>query len=145
MLKTDFRIIQIGKTQLGTEICSPENYIQRGYTTPPPIRINAINKASYKLKITRVQRLINIRLARAYRTVSNEPLCILTGLTPIDIKIEEAAQLYQLTRGSRKEEAMFDQDMGIKHWLHPAVKVTILQDNEDNSTIQIFIDGSKSE
>jgi len=28
--------------------------------------INAINKASYKLKITRVQRLINIRLARAY-------------------------------------------------------------------------------
>ena len=111
-----------------------------------PVWINAINKASYKLKITRVQRLINIRLARAYRTVSNEALCILTGLTPIDIKIEEAAQLYQLTRGSRKEEAMFDQDMGVKHWLHPAVKVTILQDNnEDNSTTQIFTDGSKSE
>jgi len=47
-----------------------------------PVWINAINKASYKLKITRVQRLINIRLARAYRTVSNEALCILTGLTP---------------------------------------------------------------
>jgi hypothetical protein len=31
-----------------------------------PVWINAINKASYKLKITRVQRLINIRLARAY-------------------------------------------------------------------------------
>jgi len=51
-------------------------------------------------------------------------------LTPIDIKIEEAVQLYQLTRGSRKEEAMFDQDMGVKHWLHPAIKVTILQDNK---------------
>jgi len=67
-------------------------------------------------------------------------------LDPIDIKIEEATQLYQLTRESRKEEAMFDQDMGVKHWLHPAVKVTILQDNnEDNSTTQIFTDGSKSE
>jgi hypothetical protein len=108
--------------------------------------INAINKATYKLKIIRVQRLINIRLERACRTVSNEAKCILTGLTLIDIKIEEAAQLYQLTRGSRKHEMVFDQDMGVKHWLHPAVKVTILQDNnEDSSTTQIFTDRSKSE
>jgi hypothetical protein len=48
---------------------------------------------------------------------------------------------YTNARGSRKEEAMFDQDMGVKYWLHPAVKVTILQDNEDNSTTQIFTDG----
>jgi hypothetical protein len=130
MLKTDFRIIQIGRTQLGTELCSPENYIHRGILPlllyGAPIWIKATNKASYKLKITRVQRLINIRLARAYQTVLNEALCILTGLNPIDIKIEEAAQLYQLARGSIKEEAMFDQDMGVKHWLHPVVKVNIL-------------------
>ena len=90
--------------------------------------------------------MINIRLARAYRTVSNEALCLITGLTPIDIKIEETAQLYQLTRGSRKEEAKIDQDMGKQHWLHPAVKITILRDNnEDSSTTQIFTEGSKSE
>jgi len=47
-----------------------------------PVWLNAINKASYKLKITRIQRLTNIRLARAYRTVSNEALCLITGLTP---------------------------------------------------------------
>ena len=36
--------------------------------------------------------------------------------------------------------------MGIKHWLHPAVKITILRDNnEDSITTQIFTDGSKSE
>jgi len=41
---------------------------------------------------------------------------------------------------------MFDQDMGVKHWLHPAVKLTILQDNdEDNSRTQIFTNDSKSE
>jgi len=77
-----------------------------------PVWVNAINKASYKLKITRVERLINIRLARAYRTVSNEALCFITGLTPVDIKIEETAQLYQLTRGSRKEEVKIDQAIG---------------------------------
>jgi hypothetical protein len=38
-------------------------------------------------KIVRVQRLLNIRIAKAYRTVSNEALCVITGLTPIDIKI----------------------------------------------------------
>ena len=39
-------------------------------------------------------------MAKAYRTVSNEPLCLLTGMMPIYIKIEEAAQLYQLNKGT---------------------------------------------
>jgi hypothetical protein len=43
-------------------------------------------KASYKSELVKVQRLINIKIAKAYRTVSNEALCILTGLTPIAIK-----------------------------------------------------------
>jgi len=78
--------------------------------------------------------------------VSNEALCILTGLTPIAIKIDEAAQYYQLTRGSTNEEAQTDCDMGVKHWHHPAETITFLtEDNEETSTIQIFTDGSKSE
>jgi hypothetical protein len=41
---------------------------------------------------------------------------------------------------------MIDQDMGVKRWQNPAAKISILQDNnEDNSTAQIFTDGSKSE
>jgi len=41
---------------------------------------------------------------------------------------------------------MIDQDMGVKHWLLPAVTITILRDNnEDNSTTKMFTDGSKSE
>jgi hypothetical protein len=85
------------------------------------------------LKLIRVQRLINIRITKAYRTVSKEALCILTGLTPIDIKIEETAQLYKLTRGSRKEEAMIDHDMGVKYWLHPAITTTILNPSAPTS------------
>ena len=59
-----------------------------------PILINALTKASYKIKLTRVQRLINIKVAKSYRTVSNEALCMITGLTPIGIKIEETAQFF---------------------------------------------------
>ena len=70
----------------------------------------------------------------------NEALCILT-LTPIVIKIDEAAQFYQLTRGSTKEEAQTDRDMGVKHWHHIAETITYLtEDNEET-----FTDGSKSE
>ena len=64
-----------------------------------PVWINGIKKACYKQKIIRVQRLMNIKIAKAYRTVSNEALCLITGLTPVYIKIEETAQLYQLTKG----------------------------------------------
>jgi len=38
-----------------------------------------------------IQRLINIKLAKAYRMVSNEAMCIITGLKTIHIKIKETA------------------------------------------------------
>ena len=74
----------------------------------------AIDKASYKLKLIRVQRLINIRIAKSYRTVSKEALCILTGLPPIAIKIEETIQFYEYVRGSTREKTLVDSDMGVK-------------------------------
>ena len=39
-------------------------------------------------KYIRVQRLINIRMAKAYRTMSSEAFCILRGMTPINIKLD---------------------------------------------------------
>jgi hypothetical protein len=54
-----------------------------------PVWINVTSKGSYKPKITRVQRLVDIRLGRAYRAVSNEALCIITGLTPIELKLRK--------------------------------------------------------
>jgi len=84
---------------------------------------------SYKSKLIRVQRIINIQVAKAYRTVSNEALCILTEMTPIAIKIEETAQLYQHTINTNKE-AKVDTNMGVKHWQHPADTITrILEEN----------------
>ena len=49
-----------------------------------------------KLKYTRVQRLMNLKIAEAFRTMSSEALCILTGTTPIIIRTEEAVKLYTL-------------------------------------------------
>ena len=103
--------------------------------------IKATELESYKSKLIRVQRLINLKIAKAYRTVSNDALCILTGMTPIAIKIEEAAQTYL-----HKEEAQIHSDIGVKHRQHPAETITtVLEDNDERSLIQIFTDGRKTE
>jgi cbb3-type cytochrome oxidase subunit 1 len=52
-----------------------------------PVWKNVMNKSCYKAKLIRIQTLINIKIAKAYRTVSNEALCVITGLIPINIKI----------------------------------------------------------
>ena len=65
--------------------------------------INVMEIKICESKLIRVQRLINIKMAKAYRTVSHEALCILTGMTPIEIKIEEAVQIYYTTRGNKRQ------------------------------------------
>ena len=109
-----------------------------------PIWVKAVTLKSYKDKI-RVKRIINIKIAKAYRTVSNEALCVLTGLTPIAIKIEETAKLYELTKVSSNKNVIVDNDIEVKHWQHPADAITrMLEDTGERSLIQIFTDGSKT-
>ena len=54
-----------------------------------------LNITCYKANLIRLQKLINIRIAKAYRTVSNEALCVIMCLIPINIKIEETAKYYE--------------------------------------------------
>jgi hypothetical protein len=61
---------------------------------------SVLNKKCYRNKIIRIQRLINIKIAKAYRTVSNETLCVITGLIPINIKIDETVMYYEYAKGN---------------------------------------------
>ena len=51
-----------------------------------------LEKECNRTVYNRMQRLINIKITKAFRTTSNEALCVLTGLTPIVIKAEEQAK-----------------------------------------------------
>jgi hypothetical protein len=55
--------------------------------------IESIKKKYRKAKYMRVQRLISLRIAKTYYTISQEALCILARLTPINIKAEEVGTL----------------------------------------------------
>ena len=88
-----------------------------------------------------IQMLINIRIAKAYGTVSNG-LCVITGILPINIKIEEAAKYYECIKGNGN---LIDREMDVKHWTHPAKSVKIIEGQEDNKhTIHVYTDGRKS-
>jgi hypothetical protein len=73
-----------------------------------PVWESVLDKAGYKAKIIRIQRLINIIIAKAYRKVSNEALCVITGLIAINIKIEETSKYYEYIKGNGN---LFDQEM----------------------------------
>jgi len=65
-----------------------------------PVLAETVEKERYSKMLTGVQRLINIKIAKTYRTVSNEALCIITGLKAIHIKIKETAELYKIVKGN---------------------------------------------
>ena len=65
---------------------------------------------SHRKKLTSVIWLINIKVAKAYRMVSNDALCIITGLTPIHIQIKETAELYKIIRENRHKNLLDDHD-----------------------------------
>jgi len=87
---------------------------------------------------------MNIKIAKAYRTTSNEALCILAGTTLIEIKAEEAANLYRITRDRQNHQ--LDHEVESNDWTHPAHSIKIKEQKEGNEhTIQIFTEGSKNE
>jgi hypothetical protein len=63
-------------------------------TYSAPVWIDAMKYEHNRQKYIRVQRLINLKLARAYRTTSSEAQCILTGIIPITLKLEEAVTIH---------------------------------------------------
>ena len=101
-----------------------------------------MNKSCYKAKLIRIRRLI-IRVAKAYRTVSNEALCVIAGLIPINIKIEETGKYYEITK---EKGIQYDGEMEVKNWNHPAKHVKITEGHVDSPHyIQAYTDGSKSD
>jgi len=85
-------------------------------------------------------------MAKAYRTVTHEALCVLTGTMPVDLKIEQTARIYQLTKGNDTGKTQFDKDMEVRYWQHPAeASISSTDKKEDKGSIHIHTDGSKTD
>jgi len=111
-----------------------------------PVWTEAMEYSYNRLKYIRVQRLMNIPMAKAFRTTSSEALCIVTGMTGIIIKTEEAVKQYNIRKRKGKQTPLMDREVELMNWLHPADVVKIIEDSGyRDETIQIYTDGSKNE
>lgn len=50
---------------------------------------SALKVQAYRRKLSRVQHVISLRVACAFRTVSYEAVCAISGMLPIDILAEK--------------------------------------------------------
>ena len=62
------------------------------------IWVEAIRKNKNLTKYKRIQRLININIAKAYWTISYDASCVITGIRAIQITIKEKVQTYMATK-----------------------------------------------
>ena len=109
-----------------------------------PIWIECLKKKHNAVKLKRVQRLINIKIAKAYRTTSHEALCVLTGITPILIELGNQVKIYHSTRGNKKSEK-YDAPIHYSQWNHPATTLETLRKREGQEyTVEIYTDGSNN-
>jgi hypothetical protein len=127
--KTNTLPIKVSKNELGLS-SKALNTIYKGAILPlmtygVPVWIKALEKECNRKIYNRLQRLINIKIATAYRTTSNEALCTLTGITPIVVKAEEEAKIFNFMRGNYQNE--IDKDEKPK-------TVYILQNSQNNRT-----------
>jgi hypothetical protein len=88
--------------------------------------------------------MINIKIAKAYRTISFEASCVMAGVPPLGIIIEEKARLYKIKHNAERREYECDIPLPVKEWPHPAWRLNIMEisDSTPYST-EVYTDGSK--
>ena len=73
------------------------------YGAPIWIEATSIRENKNLTKYKIIQRLINIKIAKAYRTVSYDASCVIAGIRPIQITIEQKVRTYMATKINNSE------------------------------------------
>ena len=93
-----------------------------------------------RLRYIRVQRLTNIKIVKAFRTLSYEASCVLAGVRPIRLAIQEKVRIYKATQNNIE----YDAPLEVRYWPHPPEIPLIRAPTEiQHNVINIFTDGIK--
>jgi len=103
--------------------------------------VKAIRKNKNLAKYKRIKRLLNIKIAKAYRTISYDASCMIAGIRPIKITIERKVQTYMATKINNLE---YDATLEVRNWRHRA-EIAIVYEVENGTvyTVEGYTDGSK--
>ena len=109
-----------------------------------PVWEKAVKKQRLLRKMQSTQRLINIKIAKAYRTISFEASCLMAGVQPIGIVIEGKTSVFKRKHSTGKDDYEWDKPLPAKEWPHPARRVDIMETTDlITYPTEIFTDGSK--
>ena len=105
-----------------------------------PLWEKALTKQNNLRQCQRVQRMMNIKIAKAFRTLSYEASCILAGVHPIRLAVEEKVRTYKTTHNNIK----YDAPLEVRYWPHPAEIPLIRAPTEiPHNVINLFTNGNK--
>jgi hypothetical protein len=106
-----------------------------------PTGVEAIQKNRNLKKYKRIQRLINIKIAKACRNIQYYASCVIAGVRPIQITIEQMVHTYVATKINNLE---YDAPLEVRYWQHPAERAIIHEvENGTMYTAEVYTDGSK--
>jgi len=84
---------------------------------------------------------MNIKIAKAFRTLSYEASCILAGVRPIWLAVEEKVRTYKAIH----DNIEYDAPLEVRYRPHPSEILLIRAPTEiPHKVINIFMDGSKT-
>ena len=107
-----------------------------------PIWVEGIRKSKNLAKYKRIQRLIHIKIVKAYRTTSYDASCMIAGERPIHIIIQQKVQTYVATKINNLD---YDTPLEVRYWRHPAELAKIRKvENGTIYTTEVYTDGSKT-
>jgi hypothetical protein len=118
--------------------------------------VKAVDKKVIKQKLQSIQRLIALRITKAYKTVSNEALDVIANLIPIDLYLKKTAINYFIKTGTNNtltneylnEDRIDLRDIQkpfpVRQLKHYAKRKPINITNESTTRYTIFTDRSKS-
>jgi hypothetical protein len=87
---------------------------------------------------------MNLKIAKAFRTISFEASCLMAGVPPIGIVIAGKVQLYKRKHGKESSEFECDTPLPIMEWRHPARRVNIMETcTQTTYSTEIYTGGSK--
>ena len=117
----------------------------------------ATKKLGIRKKLGSVQRGFVQKICKSYRTVSLNSALVLSGILPLDLRIQEAAALYEARRGPSRYVPGDREIEGAVRFAeapHPATQMPLefmcladqqLLDSNNVQAVRIFTDGSKIE
>ena len=95
-----------------------------------PVWEEAVTKQRFLRIMQSTQRLINIKIVKAYRTISYKASCVMAAVPPIGIVIAGMVQLYKRKHGLESREQECDMLMPVNKWPYRARQVKVMETSE---------------